>query len=348
MIIFFLFLLFASIPLIIFLINSTNDDKEAEVLNEEIETLKTLFDEAGLEEPTIDNIRKLEEQCRQNVREALEKIELQNTSFVYTNSTFGLCAYEHNCLIKSAKFISMSKEAYMREFDPYLFSLDMNNTSFDKSFEKVFKYLNNRMQYINFEAGEIDRLIRHFRCIKECALNPVQITAERTFKKKDIAYYKLEGASHYISEISGGGTNLAGAVYGGILAGGAGAIVGSQVGTAIKTDVVKKDDRRLFLYYYIGDTLSSEEIITNNIDQMIELFREWIPDKEYTYVVANSNMNAIRSQCNVLPYSDTPKLEEQVTPPKRSYGELKELKELLDLGIITQEEFDRKKREILG
>jgi hypothetical protein len=49
-----------------------------------------------------------------------------------------------------------------------------------------------------------------------------------------------------------------------------------------------------------------------------------------------------------LPHNDKPKIEEQTAPVKHSYAELKELKELLDLGIITQEEFDRKKKEILG
>lgn len=72
-----------------------------------------------------------------------------------------------------------------------------------------------------------------------------------------------------------------------------------------------------------------------------------MPDKEYSYVVANSNKSPM-SESKALPHNDTPRIEAQATPVKRSYAELKELKELLDLGIITQEEFDRKKKEILG
>lgn len=42
-------------------------------------------------------------------------------------------------------------------------------------------------------------------------------------------------------------------------------------------------------------------------------------------------------------------MEKSFTAPKTSkYDELKELKELLDLDIITSEEFQIKKREILG
>ena len=94
--------------------------------------------------------------------------------------------------------------------------------------------------------------------------------------------------------------------------------------------------------------MKSEEIISDNIDYVLSLFREWIPDKEYSYVMANNNVNPIINEAKALPNNDTLKVEEQTAPGKRSYAELKELKELLDLGIITQAEFDQKKREILG
>lgn len=35
-------------------------------------------------------------------------------------------------------------------------------------------------------------------------------------------------------------------------------------------------------------------------------------------------------------------------PATDPYEDLKKLKELLDMGIVTQEEFDKKKKEILG
>lgn len=102
------------------------------------------------------------------------------------------------------------------------------------------------------------------------------------------------------------------------------------------------------MYYNVDGELKSEEIITDNIDRILSLLREWIPNKEYSYVVANSNINTTINETKVLPNYDVPKIEEQTVPVKRSYAELKELKELLDLGIITQAEFDQKKREILG
>lgn len=38
----------------------------------------------------------------------------------------------------------------------------------------------------------------------------------------------------------------------------------------------------------------------------------------------------------------------QEEPKSAEYGKLVELKNLLDMGIITSEEFDQKKRQILG
>lgn len=42
------------------------------------------------------------------------------------------------------------------------------------------------------------------------------------------------------------------------------------------------------------------------------------------------------------------KQEEEKPKSESSYDDLKKLKELLDMGAITQEEFDRKKKELLN
>lgn len=77
---------------------------------------------------------------------------------------------------------------------------------------------------------------------------------------------------------------------------------------------------------------------------------------------AVNNQDAINSHSKVVNYSRCPKCnssdvhqlgEDEVVPPTPSTNvsateEIKKFKELLDMGIITQEEFDAKKKQLLG
>ena len=59
---------------------------------------------------------------------------------------------------------------------------------------------------------------------------------------------------------------------------------------------------------------------------------ELIPEKAFDSVVTNTSK----------------KEESPIATPTTPLSQMKELKELLDLGIITQEEFDAKKKQLLG
>lgn len=154
-----------------------------------------------------------------------------------------------------------------------------------------------------------------------------------------IKHYKMVGSIGYSSNIhggggSGGGANIGGAIVGGLLFGGAGAIIGSQMGTEIhideiETEVTQHDDRSVEFFY------EDENEKTNSIifdSSAYDCLMKLIPEKAFDSVVTN-----------------TPKKEEPpIATPTTSLSQIKELKELLDLGIITQEEFDAKKKQLLG
>ena len=144
----------------------------------------------------------------------------------------------------------------------------------------------------------------------------------------DILYYKVEGTVSYVSNVHGGGVNMQGAVTGAIIGGGAAAIIGSQLGTETKTEIITKDDRKfIFCFNEDGDT-SPIDLVSDDIDSTIEAFRTLIPNKEESVVQMKMRNNA---------------------PPEiSSADELKKFKELLDSGIISQEEFDAKKKQLLG
>ena len=122
---------------------------------------------------------------------------------------------------------------------------------------------------------------------------------------------------------------MQGAVAGAIIGGGAAAIIGSQVGTQTTTEVITRDDRRITLYINENNTLETLTINSKNIDKTINAFRELIPNKEESVVQIESSKNAKNAVVS-------------------SADELKKFKELLDSGIITQEEFDAKKKQLLG
>ena len=66
----------------------------------------------------------------------------------------------------------------------------------------------------------------------------------------------------------------------------------------------------------------------------------------YAHQFKDSGRNIIYSMENDTPNAKT-SVQQVETKPEGKYSELIELKRLLDMGIITQEEFDKKKKQIL-
>ena len=323
-------------------------EKQQNISTHSLAEYKTMLAPIGVTTVTHEELIQIDERAKKKVFSLLEKHNLSEHEVFNTNSSLGICAYKHNCFISLLEANTI-RPCYTTGMELFAFFKAYSPSRNQRAMSLLFDF-NIRDTSINVvDYGTVvNEYTDHLKKMVEIIQEPLRITSGRVIKAKDIAYYKVEGTTQYVSDVKGGGANVAGAVYGGIIAGGAGAVVGSHVGTEIKTDIVRKDDRRLFFYYTKDGVLKNEEIITDNIDYVLSLLREWMPDKEYSYVVANSNMESPMSESKALPHNDTPRIEAQATPVRRSYAELKELKELLDLGIITQAEFDQKKREILG
>ena len=163
----------------------------------------------------------------------------------------------------------------------------------------------------------------------EMKQNRCTVTAD-SISIDSIKYYKLEGAEHYISNVTGGGVNLQGAVAGAIIAGDAGAIIGSHLGTDTKTSIERKDNRKITLFYECNGVLETFVVETDDFDETLSAFRKLIPNKEESVVQMENQKNSTQSVAI------------------SSADELKKYKELLDSGVISQEEFDAKKKQLLG
>ena len=156
---------------------------------------------------------------------------------------------------------------------------------------------------------------------------------------RNILSYQSTGYVEHATKVSGGGgygggVNKKGAIVGGLLFGGAGAIVGSQMGTElfinpITSNIVEYDYRKTILN--LKNELGQVEI--KELPYYYgEVFQKVIPEKEFNFLQANKNTEpqipASVSNINML-------------------EEMKQLKELLDIGLITQEEFNAKRIQIL-
>ena len=146
---------------------------------------------------------------------------------------------------------------------------------------------------------------------------------------ENIEYFTVKGEVRYETNVSGGGANLEGALVGGLLLGNAGAMVGSKVGTEISSSTQRIDSRELVIH--CTNNLDAIIATKNEVETVLIELRKAIPEKEYS-----------------AERGFTQKPEEKLSAEfKNKTDELIELKKLLDAGIITQEEFDAKKKQLL-
>lgn len=154
----------------------------------------------------------------------------------------------------------------------------------------------------------------------------------------NIVSFQLIGDVEHVAMVSGGGggggqPNLRGAAVGGLLFGGAGAIIGAQTGICINpiSSAIKEFDSRVTLLNL--KNAEGQVEIRELPYYYSEVFMKVIPEKEFNFLQANKN-------------AETP-AHTQNTPALNMVEEMKQLKELLELGLITQEEYDSKRQQIL-
>lgn len=165
-----------------------------------------------------------------------------------------------------------------------------------------------------------------------------QMFAMTIIPLNDIVSFQLVGQVDRVTTTSGGGggggaPNLGGALLGGLLFGAAGAIIGAQTGIyidPIKSSTTEYDTRKTLL------NIKNEQGVAETRElpfYYAEIFTKVIPDKEFSFLQAEKTSIA------------APK--EEKTQDVNSIEALKKYKELLDMGVITQEEFDAKKKQLL-
>lgn len=190
------------------------------------------------------------------------------------------------------------------------------------------KPLGKKVSYVS--DGEIIEVICNYNLLCICNCTKLQKTE---IKKNSILHYKLNGDIQYTNEISGGGVNIGNAVTGGLLFGAAGAIIGAGVGTEIKTNQQAHDNRTVDVLYYCNEN-SRQQSMLRLPYSCYEILLDCFPEKEQSAVLIDS----VKAQ----------KVEATTEKNDSSIiSQLKELKELVDSGVITQEEFIKIKSKLI-
>lgn len=170
------------------------------------------------------------------------------------------------------------------------------------------------------------------------AVEAITKSSSVIFSFDEIADYDLLENNNSVS--SGG---IGRAIVGGVAFGGIGAVVGGLTG--------KKKSKATCDMLVL-------QISTSNIlfpSLMINYINKEVKKSDKKYINAlNDAQKTIAGLNSAIQLANNDKVQkvsvenfEQLSNEKNPYNELKQLKELLDMGIITQEEFDKKKLELL-
>ena len=142
-----------------------------------------------------------------------------------------------------------------------------------------------------------------------------------------------------VSGGGGGGSSVGGAIVGGLIAGDAGAVIGSRKQTeAIKSEVVTHDSRKTIIRYYKDNQIFA---ITYSGFSVYEYLLTKIPEKDLLTIQLNANKNST----SVKQVEESKKV---VTVAGNIKEKLETIKNLYDSGLITEEEYAKKKDDILS
>lgn len=330
-----MFVILSILAVLAFIHDATKGRKLRDELIEALETKKKEIDDSicqlaaemlgtsdGVITKLLDNIHsKATERAIAAKQEYINEHGIESTQETY--SELGLCG------VSSADFVC-NLESFNNSSVPVLArgSVSQEYVELEKEVNKSLNWMKSGMGLRGIPDDILSTVVQ---AIKDYQKVQVGLTAKK-IQLENIDYFKEEGTVQYVSDVSGGGVNIKGAVAGAVLAGDAAAIIGSRVGTETKTTINTIDKRHIILVYRENNSVKSMDIKSSDPEKTMNALRALIPQKEYTVVSLNKQESAEKAMPAQLSSAD----------------ELKKFKGLLDEGIITQEEFDAKKKQLLG
>lgn len=157
-------------------------------------------------------------------------------------------------------------------------------------------------------------------------------------KHDDLLFYAHEGDFYIKTDVkgSGGGTDYARAIVGGVLFGAAGAIVASRKGVNISTTTEEVDKRNTVLYFKYNGEIADAHFDSNTY----KTFKRLLPGKDSS-VIDKLSSSTPKSTAKQSTEEAAAATDNDIT--KR----MKKLSSLLEDGYITKDEYEEKKKKIL-
>ena len=225
---------------------------------------------------------------------------------------------------ENCPMIDMNATVFGREFFTWCSKYHYTKNNFYMWTDEKYLYIFPTEKHISKE--QIDYSYKEYIRVRE-KKDPL-INDDISLRKipiNNIEYFGIQGEERYETKIetTNKGINATGALVGGVLAGEAGAAIGSQYGkNTISSRTIHHDDRICELIYKSKDKIKKLKLSINAYEYLENL----IPEKEFKYV---SSLSANKKESN-------------------KFDEIKEYKELLDNGIISMEDFEKKKKELFN
>lgn len=245
---------------------------------------------------------------------------------------------KHRAEIEKEK-LEIEKEQKFQEFIT-AFNKISKETTFPKNkklvkFESGYKEMLRTEQYIWIEGYEINFFPAKPIGKYNSDLGSIDKIKIVKFPINSIDFYSIEGEIIHENKISGGGgggSSIGGAVVGGLIAGDSGAIIGSrQKIDSIKSQLVVHDNRKT-MFQIINEDKEKQKLYFDK--NSFDSFRELIPEKSLDIVNSVKTDQIIKEQNNK-------KISSSIT------DQIRELAKLKDEGIISEEEFQEKKKVLL-
>lgn len=143
--------------------------------------------------------------------------------------------------------------------------------------------------------------------------------------------FGIIGDAYTETNVTGGGSSIGGAISGGVVAGGVGAIVGSR--KKIETENKRIDKRKTLVMYKENNVIKSIFFSPETYEILLKL----IPEKDSRFIKNKVIIDNKESDVNILDGNN----ENDV------YEQIRKLSKLKDDGILTEEEFNEKKKVFL-
>ena len=206
------------------------------------------------------------------VKEYLEKVKTIMSTFEFNEKN--CVKYETFNPIYDSKLYWVY-ESYLVSIPSFLFFEGVHKRSNKFNIKDILGTL-----YSAFRVSDNPNLILESKDLKRYFPEVIQIDK--------IHYYSSEGEVSYVTEVTGGGSSLRGAILGGILAGEVGAIIGSR--ETVKSSTREIDNRKvIFVYEFKG------KLIKEKLDNEYSIvFDTLIPEKDIKYVMAQDRIKSGR------------------------------------------------------